>query len=617
MPRGSIHLETVGSPPELRITRKGGVPDDCWLRIRTEIRGRSDGAGVLKTPAERLFSNRAALRSILEEFQVQLEVDERTEQLLLRRNEERKTLKVILSDGVAEETGLGPRLVNTRFTRELFQFQERDLSRVLALSHGANFSVPGAGKTCVTYALYELERVRGRVDQMLVVAPLSAFDSWEREAQESLHPSPEVERYSKGVSPSTEVLLTGYQRLWANYEAIAKWASEGKTHIILDEAHRMKAGRKGEWGSTCLDLAYAGERRDILTGTPAPNSPKDMVSELDFLWPTHGPRLIPDDVKTSRPPPDAGSRIARQIGPLFVRTRKSELGLPDPEFEVTKVSPDPLQENIYDALRNRYAGQFRLTEKSRVDLAQMGEVVMYLLEAATNPSLLVAGSSEDDPDTFRHPPLQPREGSDLYRLLEEYSDYETPAKFQELAAILEEDRKNGEKTLIWSNFVNNIRALKRLFADYNPALLYGHIPTDPDASRSRQSELERFRKDDDCQVLLANPSAASEGMSLHKTCHHAVYLERTFNAGQYLQSVNRIHRLGLPENTTTRITLLQTENTIDEVVHQRVSEKAERLSEMLNDPDIVDMELPSPEDFGRPLKKEKDVEALFAHLHDA
>ena len=47
-------------------------------------------------------------------------------------------------------------------------------------------------------------------------------------------------------------------------------------------------------------------------------------------------------------------------------------------------------------------------------------------------------------------------------------------------------------------------------------------------------------------VLLANPQAMSEGISLHLECHDAIWLDRTYNAGQYLQGIDRIHRLGPP-----------------------------------------------------------------------
>ena len=183
--------------------------------------------------------------------------------------------------------------------------------------------------------------------------------------------------------------------------------------------------------------------------------------------------------------------------------------------------------------------------------------------------------------------------------------------------MVEGNAAQGRKTLVWSNFVRNLMAMERMFARYEPAVIYGAIPsvaTNPDAQRNRESELDRFRHDERCMLLLANPASMSEGVNLHQACHDAIYLERTFNAGQYLQSIDRIHRLGLDPDQETRITFLVTVDTVDEVVDVRVREKAARLGEMLEDPDLATMALPNDEDYGLAIDTHGDLVALFAHL---
>jgi len=69
------------------------------------------------------------------------------------------------------------RLKLAGFTRrELKAFQLRDIERLLALPHGANFSVPGAGKTTVTFALHLLTRQSNQ--HLFVVGPRAAFPAW-------------------------------------------------------------------------------------------------------------------------------------------------------------------------------------------------------------------------------------------------------------------------------------------------------------------------------------------------------------------------------------------------------------------------------------------------------
>jgi hypothetical protein len=174
----------------------------------------------------------------------------------------------------------------------------------------------------------------------------------------------------------------------------------------------------------------------------------------------------------------------------------------------------------------------------------------------------------------------------------------------------------GRKTLVWSNFVRNLDNLAVAeLAPYCPAVVHGGVLSSSDIEdpRSRETAVRRFRTDPNCMVLLANPAAMSEGVSLHHECHDAIYVDRTFNAGQYLQSIDRIHRLGLRDDAETRVALLQAVGTVDDTVNDRVEVKAQRLSIMLRDPALVTMALPDDELIGDDIDPE-DVETLFAHL---
>jgi SNF2 family DNA or RNA helicase len=243
---------------------------------------------------------------------------------------------------------------------------------------------------------------------------------------------------------------------------------------------------------------------------------------------------------------------------------------------------------------------------------------MYLLEAAANPALLVAGSDSADEDGFTHPPLPVQGDEALGRLLAEYREFEKPWKYAYVRDTVEKAAAAGEKVLVWSTFVRNIRALARELGDFNPAVVHGGVPTEDGAPSdvvTREAELERFRNDPECSVLLANPAACGEGISLHHWCHHAIYLDRTFNAGHFLQSQDRIHRLGLSKDVETRFTLLLSENTIDQTVDERLRDKVRALSKLMNDPGLVRVALPESDEVHdeRPAF-EDDLSAVTAHL---
>lgn len=618
---GTLRIGLTGSPPRAQFSRDGEVNDDLWNALGRNI---APGAAQvderhISVPVERLLGARQWLAEALTTYQCGFDPSPQITGLLERDTDERDEMGQLLAAGVVD-VEIGDVLTESRFYRELRPFQERDLGRLLALSHGANFSVPGAGKTTVAYAVYEAERQRRSIRRLLVVAPLSAFDAWETEAEACFEPAPVVRALSHRPPADCEVLLVNYEKLGAaRYARIAEWVAAEPCHVILDEAHRMKRGRSGERGAACLDLAHLAVRRDILTGTPAPQHPTDFVALLNFLWPNQAHRVLPAGVASGAPTATTMHQVSLRLRPLFARTRKRELGLREPRLHVELTEMKPLQAEIYAALRTRMARATRSAGRDQAILARMGAVTMYLLQAATNPALLASALGAARASEVQWPLLDIPENSDLADLVREYAAHETPAKVDKLASMVAANAGDDppRKTLVWSNFVANLSELTdRVLTPYAPAMIRGDVPLTgrPDGPRTRTSELRRFRHDDNCMVLVANPAAMSEGVSLHQDCHDAIYLDRTFNAGQYLQSLDRIHRLGLAENIETNMTFLAATGTIDETIDRRLRLKAERLALMLDDEDLVTMALPDEEEgYGDDIDAQ-DLEALFGHL---
>ena len=99
---------------------------------------------------------------------------------------------------------------------------------------------------------------------------------------------------------------------------------------------------------------------------------------------------------------------------------------------------------------------------------------------------------------------------------------------------------------------------------------------------TREKIIAEFHKPDSTfKVIVANPFAVSESISLHKACHNAIYLERSFNAAHFIQSKDRIHRYGLKEGTETNYYYLMSEDSIDSVINDRLIFKETRLREII------------------------------------
>jgi hypothetical protein len=73
----------------------------------------------------------------------------------------------------------------------------------------------------------------------------------------------------------------------------------------------------------------------------------------------------------------------------------------------------------------------------------------------------------------------------------------------------------------------------------------------------------------------------AESISLHKVCHNAIYLERSFNCAHFVQSKDRIHRYGLKPGTVTNYYYILSERSIDGTINDRLYRKEQRMIDMV------------------------------------
>jgi SNF2 family DNA or RNA helicase len=462
---------------------------------------------------------------------------------------------------------------------ELTSFQKKNVANLLAMPNGANFSVPGAGKTLTTLAVWEYLRLKGFVSRLLVICPRSAFEAWENDVC-LLTKIPNVAKFTDVLIDSTiEILYVNYEQLENNnkLKSLTRWVEMHPTMLVLDEAHRVKSGGASIRWRSCKKLAIYAKRVDLLTGTPMPQSQEDLKNLLSLSW-----SGIPKEFFTD-------SRMSGlKRGGVFVRTTKFELNLPPMNEVQVELPMSPIQSDIYTALKRSFIGQFSMSDNDSNYFARRGKAVMTLIAAATNPGLLMGGVREDAYLGLSWPPKGLNGSERLMSVLENYVSYEIPAKYHWVLLYVDKATREGRKVLVWSCFIANLLALKRLLNRYNPAVVYGATSQD-----DRKLELNKFRYSNSCSVLLSNPQTLGEGVSLHKECHDAIYLDRNYNAGLYLQSLDRIHRLGLDPDQKTNIYILESLGSIDLRIALRLGVKIERLGYYLNDEGLVRVSLPN------------------------
>lgn len=458
------------------------------------------------------------------------------------------------------EAEIKAHLESIGFKRSLTINQLNNLKKISHLPGAATFSVPGAGKTTEALAFFFVNATD--IDRLLVVAPKNAFSAWDEQLDACMG-----ENYGKFVRlrggeaaiqidlrTNPRFMLITYDQLSRVKNTIVPLLSSGNIYMFLDESHRIKGGKQIKRADAILEMAHLPKRKLIMSGTPMPQSPKDMVSQFSFLYPTK-------DV--------TDTTVIDLIQPIFIRTTKGQLGIPKLDHRVVQVPMTQLQREIYKTLKSEVRRQLNpvLSDSSRYELRRIGKCVMKVMEFVSNPSLL----SNDMDYAFDR-----RVGALLLESDGPKIDY-VCRRARQLAA-------EGKKVLIWSSFVQNVELIALRLSDLGAEFIHGGVDAGDESDfDTREGKIKRFHTDDTCKVLVANPAACSEGISLHKVCQYAIYLDRSFNAAHYMQSEDRIHRLGLSPDAKPQIEFVECEDSIDQVVRTRLELKVKTMAQALED----------------------------------
>lgn len=472
------------------------------------------------------------------------------------------------------EEDLQARLDDAGFKRPLKKEQAANVRKIANLPSAATFSVPGAGKTTEALAYYSFRKTE--LSKLFIVCPKNAFAVWEEQIGIIFREKEiTVKRLTGGINniatilaTNPDVALISYHQVPTVEHLLANYFLDNEVFVFLDESHRMKKGDGGVIGSAILSMSHLPKAKLILSGTPLPNSIADLVPQFRFLYP---------EVSVST------ENVKELIKPIYVRTTKSQLHIPKITRITTSISLSPAQRALYQLLcseieRENHQG---LAAIDRRKLRSLGRSAMRLLQLVSNPTLLARKLD------FEHKGL-------LTALLKEGDspklEYVTN-KARQLAA-------NNQKVIIWSGFVQNVELVSARLADIGADYIHGGVEAGSDEEEyTRERKIKRFHEDDNAFVLVANPAACAEGISLHTVCHHAIYLDRNYNAAQYLQSEDRIHRLGLKPDQKTTVEILCSPDTIDDSVHSRLEKKVKIMGEVLEDPDLNIVSIPfDPDD---------------------
>jgi len=512
-------------------------------------------------------------------------------------------------------------VANNLVSRSLYPLQLLASYHMAFAQNSCNFSVPGAGKTSIVYAAYSYLKSLPKddpkkVDNILIVGPLSSFGPWELEFEECFGKKPTCTRitgsmprkdrdtYLHSKNPS-ELTLISYQSLPNLLEQLKVFLKLNRVMVVLDEAHKAKNTDGGVIAQSVLELSILCKSRIILTGTPSPNGYQDLYNMFKFIWPNKNVIGFPLNRLyglTKNPRQDLVLKLTENISPFFIRIKKSDLGLPKPKFhDPIVIEMGPIQRQIYDFIERQYMEELMegdeeetLASKFKGQLAKAR--LIRLMQAASNPIMLKSPLEKffDDEETAIDLSI---DDSAVLEKIANYEKLEIPPKFEEALKIIKDIIARGEKVVVWAIFITTINK----FADFlnshgvNSKELYGIVPVDGNISDD-ESEIdietrEKIIKDfhnpnSNFKVIIANPFAVAESISLHKACNNAIYLEKSFDAARFVQSKDRIHRVGLAKDAIVNYYNIITERSIDETIEERLAMKERRMIEIMESQEI-------------------------------
>lgn len=449
-------------------------------------------------------------------------------------------------------------VVNNALSRPLRDKQMWDSFFMCTMKKACNFSVPGSGKTASVLGVFAYLYTKGFVNRLVMVGPKNAFGSWQDEFLLCFGDKLplrvfNIQSYKTPEEKRTALLFEsgGANLVLLNYDCLRSYLPEvqkligASTLLVFDEVHKVKA-IDGSNAQKALELAENAFYTIALTGTPIPNSYTDIWNLLNILYHNEYDEFFgftPQQLKA--PSQDEINLINKKIQPFFCRTTKRQLAVPDANPDIVEeVSANEAENQLFHILQLKYA---------RNKLA----LIIRLLQLESNPAMLL-----DKLDLSDFADILDISAADVADI--DYVDYSedvkqlidsvaSTSKFRACISLAEKLAEQKKPIIIWCIFVDSINHIASTLRKKGIRVecIYGQTSMD-----ERQQIVSAFR-DGHVDVLITNPHTLAESVSLHKSCHDAIYFEYSYNLVHLLQSKDRIHRLGLPDGQYTQYYYIQ------------------------------------------------------------
>lgn len=400
----------------------------------------------------------------------------------------------------------------------------------------------GLGKTLSVLASFADLKARGEIDFLLVVCPNSLTRNWQKEASvwipgRRLHLLPQTRQERvKNLDKLLRLSEDFFDGLILNFETarldyvlpkLFEILENKRVLLCVDESQRAKNAQSRTFAAL-KELSARSTRRVLLSGTPIPKDIGDIWAQIYLLdqgerfgenyytWlekiAVLGNKYSEYAIKSFRKEEVEGA-ISRVQELLLRRKKEDVLSLPEKTFSERYLELKGEQKKRYEEVRKELLLRISSVDGKTYtkEISSILEEYLRAVQIASNP-----------------------------RLVDETWVGE-PAKFLELDEIVDEIvGENEKKLLIWTSYIKNTEELCERYKKYGTRAFNGNIST-----IEREKTIRAFQdlSNTEVKILVAIPAAGGVGITLTAT-QTAVYLDKTWNAEHWLQSIDRIHRIG-------------------------------------------------------------------------
>ncbi|CAD0106310.1 unnamed protein product [Aureobasidium uvarum] len=473
----------------------------------------------------------------------------------------------------------------------------------------------GLGKTCQVIAFLAHLKQTEVPGVHLVVVPGSTLENWIRELNRfcpALNVAPyygsqaerEEQRYDYGSRlDEIDVIVTTYETAVGKYDTDFLRKTVRPVVCVFDEGHALKNSQSKRHQQL---MRIPAEFRLLLTGTPLQNNLQELASLLSFILPSlfHSRREDLDSIfKYKATTKDAdhaallsAQRIARarsMMTPFILRRKKQQVlkHMPAKHRRVEYCDMLPEQRGVYNEMVKQAVDARTQPKKGGAKAAKTAQEMTALRFAALHPLLLRRKYSDKElekmakalqrseeygdnkPELIWRMLTEQTKGGDfgMHRFCLEYdfltkyilrnNEWMNSGKMNKLKELLEGYIKNGDRTLIFSQFTTMMDILEAVLETLSIKFmrLDGSTPM-----ATRQDIIDQFTTDTSIPVFMLSTKAGGAGINL-ACANKVVILDSGFNPQDDIQAENRAHRVG--QTRDVEVVRLVTRGTIEEQIH--------------------------------------------------